>query len=116
MSSTGSEYKASQELAAATLPGSPCTVKQSLLGLHRDDNMDTFSVVGIHEASDERIIADLSQCFSVPFKNVQAIYREQLRRLAEGARIRTFLSVLAIRRTRRILRDDNFQRLLKTPG
>lgn len=76
--------------------------------------MDTFSVVDTHEASDERIVANLSQCFSVPLKNVQAIYREQLQRLAEGARIRTFLSVLAMRRTRSILRDDKFQKLSKT--
>lgn len=75
--------------------------------------MDTFSVVGTHDASDQRIVADLSQCFSVPLKNVQAIYREQLQCLAEGARIRTFLSVLAIRRTRSILRDDKIQKLSK---
>ena len=87
-----------------------------MLGLHRDDNMDSLLVVGNHEASDERIIADLSQSFSVPFKNVQAIYREQLRRLAEGARIRTFLSVLAMRRTRSILRDDKFRKSSKTPS
>jgi hypothetical protein len=62
------------------------------------------------EAHDERIIADLSRCFSVPFKNVQSIYREQLRRLAEGARIRDFLSVLAMRKTRSILNDDRFQK------
>lgn len=78
--------------------------------------MDSLLVVGNHEASDERIIADLSQSFSVPFKNVQAIYGEQLRRLAEGARIRTFLSVLAIRRTRSILRDDKFQKSSRTPS
>lgn len=86
-----------------------------MLGLHRDDNMNSLLVVSNHEASDERIIADLSQSFSVPFKNVQAIYREQLRRLAEGARIRTFLSVLAMRRTRSILRDDKFQKSSRTP-
>ena len=87
-----------------------------MLGLHRDDNMDSWLVVGNHEASDERIIADLSQSFSVPCKNVQAIYREQLRRLAEGARIRTFLSILAMRRTRSILRDDKFQKSSRTPS
>lgn len=73
-------------------------------------------VVGNHEANDERIIADLSQSFSMPFENVQAIYREQLRRLAEGARIRTFLNVLAMRRTRSILRDDKLQKSSMTPS
>ena len=80
-----------------------------MLCLHRDDNMVSLLVVGNHEANDERTIADPSQSFSVPFKNVQAIYREQMRRLADGARIRTFLSVLAMRRTRSILRDEQFQ-------
>jgi hypothetical protein len=69
---------------------------------------------GNHEASDERIIADLSQSFSVPIKSVQVIYREQRRRLAEGARIDNYLSALAMRKTRSILRDDGFQKSTKT--
>jgi hypothetical protein len=60
---------------------------------------------GNNEARDERLIADLSRAFCVPSKEVQEIYREQLRRLAEGARICGFLGVLAMRRTRSILRD-----------
>jgi hypothetical protein len=68
--------------------------------------MDNTSFAGIQAARDERIIADLSQSFSVPSSKVQAIYREQLRRLAEGARIQSFLSVLAMGKTRSILRND----------
>jgi hypothetical protein len=63
------------------------------------------------EVRDERSIAELSRSFHVPFHRVAAIYDEQLRRLAEGARIRDFLSVLAMRETRSILNDDRFQKL-----
>lgn len=63
-----------------------------------------------HEALDDRIIADLSRTFSVEPKNVQVIYREQLRRLSDGARVRDFLPVLAMRKTRSILNDDRFQK------
>ena len=60
------------------------------------------------------MIADLSRSFTVAVNHVQAIHREQLLRLAEGARIRTFMSDFAMRRTRGVLRDDKLQRPSKT--
>jgi hypothetical protein len=38
--------------------------------------------------------------FHVPARQVEEIYREELRKLAAGARINTFLGVLATRRVR----------------
>jgi hypothetical protein len=42
----------------------------------------------------------LAREFHVPARQVEAIYREELRRLAAGARINTYLGVLATRRVR----------------
>ena len=64
---------------------------------------------GIPESDDERIIAALSQNFHVPSNKVKTIYREQLQRLTEGARIGNFLSVLATCKTRTILRENRLK-------
>ncbi|MGC2030153.1 MAG: DUF3562 domain-containing protein [Steroidobacteraceae bacterium] len=56
-------------------------------------------------ADDEPIIAALAKQFSVSAQKVGPIYREERRRLESGARIQSFLNVLAIGRTRTILRN-----------
>jgi Protein of unknown function (DUF3562) len=50
------------------------------------------------------VIARLSDDLDVPLDEVGEIYREQLDRLAAGARIRSFLPLLAARNTRSVLR------------
>ena len=52
-----------------------------------------------------RAVAGLSEELHVPVSEVRAIYRQQLNRLAAGARIQSFLGVLATRNTRSFLRD-----------
>jgi hypothetical protein len=49
---------------------------------------------------DSALCESLAHEFNVPARQVQAIYREELCRLAAGARINTFLGVLATRRVR----------------
>jgi len=49
---------------------------------------------------DETLRESLAREFHVPPWWVEAIYREELRTLAAGARINTFLGVLATRRVR----------------
>jgi hypothetical protein len=49
---------------------------------------------------DEALRDSLAREFHVSAPQVEAIYREELGRLAAGARIDTFLSVLATRRVR----------------
>ena len=49
---------------------------------------------------DEALRESLSRELQVPAWQVEAIYREELRRLTAGARISTFLCVLATRRVR----------------
>ena len=51
-------------------------------------------------AMDEALRDSLAREFHVSAPQVEAIYREELGRLAAGARIDTFLSVLATRRVR----------------
>ena len=54
---------------------------------------------------DEALRETLAREFHVPAWQVEAIYREELRRLAAAARINTFLGVLATRRVRARLQD-----------
>ena len=49
---------------------------------------------------DEALRESLAREFRVSPWRVEAIYREELRKLAAGARINTFLGVLATRRVR----------------
>jgi Protein of unknown function (DUF3562) len=49
-------------------------------------------------------VEGLSDELHVPVNEVREIYRQQLQRLAAGARIRSFLGVLATRNTRSVLR------------
>jgi hypothetical protein len=53
-----------------------------------------------------RAVAGLSEELHVPVGEVREIYRQQLNRLAAGARIQSFLSVLATRNTRSFLRES----------
>lgn len=53
-----------------------------------------------------RAVEGLSEELHVPVGEVREIYRQQLNRLAAGARIQTFLGVLATRNTRSFLRDS----------
>jgi len=57
------------------------------------------------ESDDEPTIAAIADEFSVPVQEVSAIYTGERRRLERGARIKNFLTVLAIGNTRSILRD-----------
>ena len=60
---------------------------------------------GSHLEKDHvRAIAALSHKLQVPAHEVGAIYRKEFDRLAAGARIPTFLVVLAMSNTRSILR------------
>jgi len=59
-----------------------------------------------------RLVASLSDELHMPIHEVGAIYREQLDRLAAQARIQSFLSVLAVRNTRSVLRA----RTTRTPA
>ena len=52
-----------------------------------------------------RAVAGISEELHVPMGEVREIYRQQLNRLAAGARIQSFLGVLATRNTRSFLRD-----------
>ncbi len=49
-------------------------------------------------------IAQLSEKMQVPLDQIQAIYADEVDRLAAEARIQQFVSILAISRTRTILR------------
>jgi hypothetical protein len=49
---------------------------------------------------DAAVCETLAHEFHVPARQVQEIYREELNRLALGARITSFLGVLATRRVR----------------
>ena len=55
--------------------------------------------------ADEPIIVALAEKFSVSVQNVKAIYGKERCRLESAARIQSYLDVLAIGRTRTILRD-----------
>jgi len=52
------------------------------------------------------VIARLSHKLHVPLHEVREIYGEQLERLAADARVQSFVSVLALRNTRDILRAE----------
>ena len=56
------------------------------------------------DADHEQVIAGLAEQLRVPFHKVSEVYWDQLQRLAAGARIPNFLSVLATGKTRSILR------------
>ena len=60
-------------------------------------------------ADDEPIIAALAKQFSVSAQEVGTIYRSERRRLESGARIQSFLNVLAIGSTRTILRSPDLR-------
>jgi hypothetical protein len=49
-------------------------------------------------------VEELSAELHVPVDEVREIYRQQLSRLAAGARIQSFLGVLATRNSRAVLR------------
>ncbi len=51
-------------------------------------------------------IADLSEKMQVPFDEVHEIYTSEVNRLAAEARIQQFVSILAIGRTRTLLRQS----------
>jgi Protein of unknown function (DUF3562) len=51
------------------------------------------------------VIAHLSDELNIPAQDVDMVFREQIDHLAAGARIKTFIGVLAVRRTRAVLRD-----------
>jgi hypothetical protein len=53
---------------------------------------------------DAALCESLAREFRVPARQVEAIYREELCSLSAGARINTFLGVLATRRVRARLR------------
>jgi hypothetical protein len=55
--------------------------------------------------SAEPIVSALARRLHIPVRDVGAIYAKELARLAADARIEGFLSVLALRNTREILRD-----------
>jgi hypothetical protein len=57
------------------------------------------------DTRDEPIIVALAEKFRVSAQNVKAIYGKERRRLESGARIQSFLDVLAIASTRTILRN-----------
>ena len=56
------------------------------------------------DAEHRVVIARLSDNLNVPVDEVREIYWEQLDRLAAEARIPSFLTVLAVRNTRSVLR------------
>jgi Protein of unknown function (DUF3562) len=49
---------------------------------------------------DEALRESLARQFHVSARQVEAIYRDELRKLVAGARINTFIGVLATRRVR----------------
>jgi hypothetical protein len=53
-----------------------------------------------------RAVQGLSEELHVPVGEVTEIYQQQLNRLAAGARIQSFIGVLATRNTRSFLRDS----------
>ena len=53
----------------------------------------------------EPIVSALARRLHIPVSDVGAVYVKELARLAADARIEGFLSVLALRNTREILRD-----------
>ena len=54
----------------------------------------------------QRAIQALSEQLDVPEVKVLEVYRTEYRRLSAESRISTFVSVLAMRNTRSILRND----------
>lgn len=50
-------------------------------------------------------ISHLSQTTKIPVREIEAIYSDEVNRLAAEARIKTFVGVLAIARTRTILHE-----------
>jgi hypothetical protein len=68
--------------------------------------MDTSGLRTVNSgAGHAPILSALSQRLHVLVDAVDAIYTEELARLAAHARIHSFLNVLALRHTREILRD-----------
>jgi hypothetical protein len=63
------------------------------------------SVSGIQD-DDARAVAALSEKLQLPERQVVEIYKIEFERLAEQARIPNFLSVLAMRNTKSILRSS----------
>jgi hypothetical protein len=50
------------------------------------------------------LVAELAHRFNLPVREVNETFSDQCRCLEEGARIQSFVAVLAARRTRAILR------------
>ena len=67
--------------------------------------MGAVGVTTSSKLQHEPVICALSQQLHIPVSDVGAIYTKELARLAAGARIESFLSVLALRNTRAVLRD-----------
>lgn len=59
-----------------------------------------------------RVVEELSNELHLPVNEVREIYRQQLQRLAAGARIQGFLGVLAMRNTRSVLRGGHREKRL----
>jgi len=59
------------------------------------------------------LIAHLSDELNVPAQDVDLVFREQIDHLAAEARITSFIGVLAVRRTRAVLRSRTGR---QTPG
>lgn len=59
------------------------------------------------EMEHAQAIATLSEHLGVPMRDVTPVYKEEFARLAAKARVTTYLIVLALRRTRSILRARN---------
>jgi Protein of unknown function (DUF3562) len=53
-----------------------------------------------------RVIASLAQKMRVPVEKIEQIYSDEFSKLSAEARIRGFVGVLAIRRTRAILQES----------
>jgi Protein of unknown function (DUF3562) len=56
------------------------------------------------------LVDALSREFNVPLDMVQSLYREEFERLKSKARIHQFVSALAARSTREVLRARTFNR------
>jgi hypothetical protein len=68
--------------------------------------MNTTSAQASQVASEAlRVMAHLSETMQVPINAIQEIYSTEFDRLEMDARIRTFIGVLALARTRTLLRQ-----------
>jgi len=54
-----------------------------------------------------QVLGELSRELNIPFDDVENLYREEFERLASSARISQFISLLAVKNTRRALRHDH---------